>query len=702
MQQQLGPYQLIREAGRGAMSTVYEAVDTRIGRTVAVKVLALPQHLTPEERIVQSARLSREAKAVARLSHPNIVTIFDVGSTPAGEIINGEEEAVPYLVMEYLQGQTLRARLALSGALRAEEAAIILDQVARALDVAHGAGIVHRDIKPSNIMLLPDGAVKLMDFGVARQDDDSGETVTQAGMMVGSPAYMSPEQVRGETASADSDLWALGVVLYEMLAGRSPFGGGSIPATLFRIAHSQPAPLEGFDEDVQAVLGRALNADPARRFPSARALADAFQEAAFQRKTEEPTILPAAAAIAASSSFATASSSAAPAAAALEAEESAITGFKRGAALGALSSAPLVRESATAYSPGTTASAPLRDTDSPIRRERSFPWGYALLGSLLFAGGIALPILSARQDRPLTKPMPAVIAPADLEPTVALPREEAPDSSRVAATGPPPSRPSSSAASSGEAGEMPSPAQRKPAAKPAVVIAPRRPAPLPQEQQQSPTPAPGRVIVAEKTAPVRKPLPEIYGTLEPPSAERRQPQRRPRQTDPRPESLPRREEPTAQPGLVVDPPGPVVVEPVAPTPAPAPPAIAARKEPEDAPASTADDVLGEELTFRGTWRGTHTRHPAILEITREEHDGTFKGNLTLETAKGPVVLEVEGSINDESGSPIITLREKKVREQPAPNSWDLGVNTGRLTAGGRIVGTGRDTRGRTYSWSFRR
>ena len=264
--QTLGPYLILREAGRGGMSLVYEAEDTRIGRRVALKVLSVPLSLTPEQRAATIARLKREARAIARLSHPNIVAIFDIG----------EENGQHFLVMEFLEGQTLRERIA-EGPLPLGEVAAILDGVVAGLDAVHAAGIVHRDIKPSNVMLLPDGGVKLMDFGVARQHEDT--LVTQAGSIVGSPTYMAPEQTEGEDSSAATDLWSLGVTLYEMLAGRPPFVGDNIPRILYQVAHERPPALPQATPAVREVLNRALEKKPARRYRSARALADAFRAA---------------------------------------------------------------------------------------------------------------------------------------------------------------------------------------------------------------------------------------------------------------------------------------------------------------------------------------------------------------------------------------------------------------------------------------
>ena len=248
------------------MSMVYEAEDTRIGRRVALKVISAPLSLDAEQRAAMIARLKREARAIARLSHPNIVTVFDIG----------EDDGQHFIVMEFLEGLTLRERIA-EGPLPLAEVAAILDGVASGLDAVHAAGIVHRDIKPSNVMLLPNGAVKLLDFGVARQLEDT--MVTQAGSIVGSPTYMAPEQTEGEESSAATDLWSLGVTLYEMLAGRPPFVGENIPRILYQVVHEKPSTLPQVTPAVREVLNRALEKKPERRYRSARQLADAFRAA---------------------------------------------------------------------------------------------------------------------------------------------------------------------------------------------------------------------------------------------------------------------------------------------------------------------------------------------------------------------------------------------------------------------------------------
>ncbi len=264
--QRLGNYAVTREAGRGGMSVVYEGLDERIGRRVAIKTVRVPDNLSPVQREGMVARLRREARANARLSHPNVVSVYDVG----------EEEGVHFLVMEYLEGQTLRDHLD-AGPLAPDEAARILDQVADAVDAVHAEGVIHRDIKASNVMLLPDGRVKLMDFGVARQTDDT--LLTQAGMMVGSPAYMAPELINGDSATQSSDLWSLGVLLYQMLAGHPPFASKNIPTVLYQVTHQDPEPIPGASARVQKVLTRALEKTPARRFSSGREMAAAFRAA---------------------------------------------------------------------------------------------------------------------------------------------------------------------------------------------------------------------------------------------------------------------------------------------------------------------------------------------------------------------------------------------------------------------------------------
>ena len=265
--ERLGRFSLLRVIGRGASATVYEAMDTRMGRPVALKVLSFDPLLTPEQRQRQIKRFEREARAVARLSHPNIVSVFDVS----------EENGKHFLVMELLSGVTLRERIEQGGPIALGEAASIVEQIASALDCTHAENIVHRDIKPSNVLLLPDGRVKMLDFGIARHGEDA--TVTHAGMLIGSPAYMSPEQGRGEDASPASDIWALGALLYEMLTGHSPFGAANVAAVLYKAAYDKPEPLPEDVSAAQPVVDTALAKRPEDRYVSAGALANALRDA---------------------------------------------------------------------------------------------------------------------------------------------------------------------------------------------------------------------------------------------------------------------------------------------------------------------------------------------------------------------------------------------------------------------------------------
>lgn len=271
----LTPYRLLREIGRGGMSVVYEALDTRTGQQAALKVLALPFAVTPTRRHDLVARFRREERAVAQLSHPNIVAIHEIG----------ERGGVHFIAMEFLPGESLRARLE-RGPLTLPEAQSVLTQIAAALTAVHGAGIVHRDVKPSNIMLLPDGSAKLLDFGVARHADDTA--ITSGGLVVGSPAYLSPEQVRGGAGTAASDVWALGVLLYEMLAGHAPFQATDVAAVMYQVIHEPPRPLPGLPPGLSKVLKRALEKAPERRFPSASALAEAFTNALPVERASRP------------------------------------------------------------------------------------------------------------------------------------------------------------------------------------------------------------------------------------------------------------------------------------------------------------------------------------------------------------------------------------------------------------------------------
>ena len=221
----VGPYILRRELGRGGMGVVYLADDTRLARRVALKALAPEVGRDPERR----ERLRLEARAAAALSHPGIATVYaleEIGDTL-------------YLSCEYVPGEPLRTVLA-SGPLPIAQVVSIGAQLARALAAAHAAGVIHRDIKPENVVKTPSGPVKILDFGLARMETAAGPQLTQTGVIVGTPAYMAPEQVRGEPVDFRTDLFALGVVIYELATGKNPFMDKSVSGTLARIVESEP------------------------------------------------------------------------------------------------------------------------------------------------------------------------------------------------------------------------------------------------------------------------------------------------------------------------------------------------------------------------------------------------------------------------------------------------------------------------------
>src|SRR3954447_20824967 len=222
----LGRYAIQSELGRGAMGVVYKATDTALERTVAVKTVNMALERDGAEKY--EARFYQEARAAGSLNHPNIVTVYDVGK--AGN--------VAFMAMEFIEGVELRTLLADGKALSVAQAVSVAAQVAEGLAYAHQHGVVHRDIKPANIMVTPASPVKITDFGIARMRA-SGE-LTQTGMMLGSPKYMSPEQVIGKRADHRSDLFSLGVIVYEMLCGSAPFNGENVTALMYQIVNFVP------------------------------------------------------------------------------------------------------------------------------------------------------------------------------------------------------------------------------------------------------------------------------------------------------------------------------------------------------------------------------------------------------------------------------------------------------------------------------
>jgi serine/threonine protein kinase/tetratricopeptide (TPR) repeat protein len=261
----IAQYQVVARVGGGAMGVVYQARDTKLGRLVALKFL--PQQWSHDETAKQ--RFVREAQAASATNHPNICTIHDIETADDGQL---------FIVMAFYEGQTLKQRLE-SGQTAIEEALEIATGIADGLAKAHAQGVVHRDIKPGNVILTEEGP-RILDFGLATFVD--ALKLTAENTSFGTPAYMSPEQVRGQTADARADVWAVGVVLYEMLAGHVPFQGAYAEAVAHAILHESPAPLRGqrpdVPEEIEQLVFRALHKDPNVRFQSGRALARALRQ----------------------------------------------------------------------------------------------------------------------------------------------------------------------------------------------------------------------------------------------------------------------------------------------------------------------------------------------------------------------------------------------------------------------------------------
>ncbi len=265
----LGRYEIVAELGQGAMGVVYKARDPMLDRVVAIKTINLT--LPKEELAEYEARFYQEAKAAGGLSHRNIVTIHDIGRS----------DRVAYMAMEFLEGQELRELMQSRVPIRIEHALDIAAQVAEGLQFAHDRGIIHRDIKPANIMVLNDGAVKITDFGIARMRVNEVKTMT--GMILGSPKYMSPEQVSGKRADTRSDLFSLGVVLYEMLTGTSPFIADNIHGVMYQTMNFNPPAPKTLNPELPEVLNfiaaKALAKNLDDRYLKAKDFADDLRQA---------------------------------------------------------------------------------------------------------------------------------------------------------------------------------------------------------------------------------------------------------------------------------------------------------------------------------------------------------------------------------------------------------------------------------------
>ena len=277
-----GRYELGDLLGRGGMAEVRRAVDRRLGRPVAVKQLRADLATDPTFQ----ARFRREAQSAAGLNHPTIVAVYDTGEET--DPLTGI--SIPYIVMELVEGPTLRDVLRDGRKILPERALELTQGVLDALSYSHKAGIIHRDIKPANVMLTPTGGVKVMDFGIARAVADTSATMTQTAAVIGTAQYLSPEQARGETVDARSDIYSAGCLLYELLVGRPPFIGESPVSVAYQHVREAPVPPSQLDPvvtpDIDAVTLKALAKDPADRYQSAREMkADIARVLAGQQAT---------------------------------------------------------------------------------------------------------------------------------------------------------------------------------------------------------------------------------------------------------------------------------------------------------------------------------------------------------------------------------------------------------------------------------
>ena len=268
----LGRYELTRELGRGAMGTVFLGRDPRLNRTVAVKAIPLAEEFEERDVVELRSRFVREAEMAARLSHPGIVTVFDAG----------EDGALAYIAMEYVDGRLLSEFTASDRLLPARQVLEILARVADALDYAHAQGIVHRDVKPANLIFDPDTLdTKIMDFGIARLTNSSA---TRTGIVLGTPSFMSPEQLEGRSVTGRSDLFSLGVTLFQLLAGQLPFRADSMTGLMDKIANAGHPPLRAIRPElppcVAGIVDRLLAKDPAKRFNAAGEAAQALRACA--------------------------------------------------------------------------------------------------------------------------------------------------------------------------------------------------------------------------------------------------------------------------------------------------------------------------------------------------------------------------------------------------------------------------------------
>jgi serine/threonine-protein kinase len=277
----LGRYQVQGVLGKGAMGLVYDGLDPNLNRRVAIKTIIIKQ-LDAQTARMYSLRFEREVRAVARLNHRNIVQVYDYGS----------EGDIAYIVMEYIQGKELKDSFDANQRFDLGTAFRFMTELLDALDFAHDAGIIHRDVKPANVMVDSEGHVKLTDFGVARVVDPDAppSEATQVGAMVGTPAYMSPEQIQGEAIDRRTDIFSAGIILYQFLTGQKPFEGGqwALAKKIVQDDPVMPSKLVQVPASIDRVIARALAKKPEARYQSARSFADALQRILEGRPPEDP------------------------------------------------------------------------------------------------------------------------------------------------------------------------------------------------------------------------------------------------------------------------------------------------------------------------------------------------------------------------------------------------------------------------------
>jgi serine/threonine protein kinase len=276
-----GRYEIVGELGRGAMGVVYKARDPQIDRLVALKTVSL-RGAEPEQEAEFRQRFMHEAQAAGRLHHPGIVSVFDVGEEP--------ESGEPYIVLEYVAGEALNKILAREKKFAPERALQLAEEIAEALDYAHAQGVTHRDIKPGNILITETGHAKIADFGIAKLNLAH---FTLPGRVLGTPAYMAPEQLSGEGVDGRSDLFSLGVILYVMVTGHSPFQGDSATTVCFKVANREPVPVSALDlnlsPELDAVLARAMAKAPAERYQRGSDFANDTRELQARMKSRSTT-----------------------------------------------------------------------------------------------------------------------------------------------------------------------------------------------------------------------------------------------------------------------------------------------------------------------------------------------------------------------------------------------------------------------------